>query len=589
MGKGGSGGGPPRPDAPAEEDKKEEAIPAKFQLYLTIDEDLRDMLVRMRNVPEKSTDKVLFQSALSLSEQAARSDFKQMWDITQWFPHAPANVAVVGSGFLIKNDTTYAFRSGIQCDKAESAVALGNELHTVIGPDFAKVFTDLTGIKIEMTKDDTKKTDGGGPRYGPPVGPNGPMGPMMPPPRGGGGGLGPMPPRGGSGGGPFGPAGGRGGKGGSGQGPPKGNMGPMGGGPMMPQGPPNMGNMMPPNMGRNQQGGAADLEEDEDEEDVSGIVVRQAGKRILFRVKVAMTSEEKIRMEKLAGLVLHGLRGDLDSFAQAARLHRLGAAVKALGTSSDQKFPKAALYRRPAPVRANYNWEPDQRISWMAELLPYLGQQSLYQNIDKTRAFSDNQNVLAARCLVPEFIDPSYDTASHYVSYPGVRLNVATTHFVGIAGVGEDSADDTDLNGADIGVLGYERQMPFATVNKRGASNTAVMIQVPPDQAGPWMAGGGSTVRGIPASGSIKPFVVPHLGGTHVLMADGSVRFVKETVSDDVFKSMGRANGPVVGKKKPDDWTDVKPEPQPVEAAPAPAPAPMVPVKPEDKPAAPNK
>jgi hypothetical protein len=339
-------------------------------------------------------------------------------------------------------------------------------------------------------------------------------------------------------------------------------------------------------MGGNPQGGGDDLDDKDDEKDASGIVVRRAGKRIVFRVKVAMSAEEKGRMEKLAALVFHGLRGDLDALTRANQLHRLGDAVKALGLKN-QKFPQAALFRRPAPQRSNYRWEPDKRISWMAELLPYLGHQTVYDHIAQNRQYSwnDNQNLLAARCLIPEFLDPAYSPSSHYVSYPGLRLNVAATHFVGIAGIGEDSADEADLNAANVGILGYERETSLTALNRRGAGNTAIMVQVPADQASPWMAGGGSTVRGIPEARSIQPFVVPHLKGTHVLMSDGSVRFVKETISDDVFKSLAPVNGPVLPKQRPDDWTELGAE---LKAGDRPAAvAPAAPIK-AATPAAPN-
>jgi hypothetical protein len=551
MGRGGPGG----PNAPAEEEKKEEQIPAKYQLYLTIDEDLRDMLVHIGNIPDNSRDRLLFQSAISFSEPAARRAFKQMWDITQWFPQIPGSVGVAGSALLTKDEQIFSFRSSLQCDKAESAEIVAGDLRSKIGPDFAKLFTDLTGIKMPVVKDEPKDT-GSGPPYGPPGQGGGPIGPG---PRGGGS---MRPPQMGKGGpmGPMGPMPGP-------MGPPRGPVGPMG----------------PPNMG-NPQAGGEDLEEKDDDKDESGIVVRQAGKRILFRMTVVMNAEEKVRMEKLSALVFRGMHADLVSMSRFNQLHRLGDAVKKLGTAR-QKLPQAALFRRPDPQRSNYRWEPDRRMSWMVELLPYLGHQMLYDTIDPNRhfAWSDKQNLMAARTVVPEFIDPSYPMGSHYVSYPGVPLSVAATHFVAIGGIGEDSPAEDDFNAADAGAFGYERETPL-TAFKRGAANTAVMIQVPVDQAGPWIAGGGSTVRGIPAKGSIQPFVVPHLQGTYVLMGDGSVRFVKATISDEVFKAMCTLNGPEVAKKQDDDWKLVVPDPKAPEKPPAAGP--MQPAKPADKPEA---
>jgi hypothetical protein len=108
-------------------------------------------------------------------------------------------------------------------------------------------------------------------------------------------------------------------------------------------------------------------------------------------------------------------------------------------------------------------------------------------------------------------------------------------------------------------VLGYDGSATLDEVRKgRGLSNTILMIQVRHDDTtgvSPWIAGGGATLRGVPESNSIAPFVlstdrngkpISHQNkrGTYVLMTDGSVRFIDQNVSDEVFKAMCTVNGP---------------------------------------------
>src|SRR5207248_4273011 len=87
-----------------------------------------------------------------------------------------------------------------------------------------------------------------------------------------------------------------------------------------------------------------------------------------------------------------------------------------------------------------------------------------------------------------------------------------------------------------------------------GLSNTVLMVQVPWNKnqfpltthQRPWIAGGGSTVQGVPETKSVQPFVSTEHGGkrgTFVIMADGSVRFVTDKISDDAFKAMCTING----------------------------------------------
>jgi hypothetical protein len=60
------------------------------------------------------------------------------------------------------------------------------------------------------------------------------------------------------------------------------------------------------------------------------------------------------------------------------------------------------------------------------------------------------------------------------------------------------------------------------------------------------MAGGGTTVRAVPESKSIEAFLPPkgkELRGTHIIMADGSVRYITESISDEVLKSLAVIKG----------------------------------------------
>jgi prepilin-type processing-associated H-X9-DG protein len=124
---------------------------------------------------------------------------------------------------------------------------------------------------------------------------------------------------------------------------------------------------------------------------------------------------------------------------------------------------------------------------------------------------------------------------------------MGATHFVGIAGVGIDAADYSARDEAvakKLGVFGYDRRTTVKDITD-GLSNTVFMVQVPPTHQRPWIAGGGATVMGVPETRSIEPFVAPHGGkrGTYVLMCDGSVRFVKDDIDDNVFKALCTIKG----------------------------------------------
>src|SRR5205807_1242571 len=126
----------------------------------------------------------------------------------------------------------------------------------------------------------------------------------------------------------------------------------------------------------------------------------------------------------------------------------------------------------------------------------------------------DPANWLQARTLVPEFLDPTYPRNARYTPYPGLPLEAAVTHFVGLSGIGPDAAEYAATDPAmmnKLGVFGYDRGASLDEIRKgRGLANTIVLIRVPHDgPAGvqPWMAGGGSTVRSVPEKDSVEPFL----------------------------------------------------------------------------------
>jgi hypothetical protein len=283
--------------------------------------------------------------------------------------------------------------------------------------------------------------------------------------------------------------------------------------------------------------------------------------------------------EKLRHLMLQR-KGYLDMEGSGSRIHELARASHQYAESHQSEFPRGTL-DRPAPgTRAGRPFLPDQRVSWMFSLLPYLGseQASLVNRIDTTKSWRDRENVVHAATLIPQFLDPQNPRETWWVKYPKVPMEVAATHYVGIAGVGLDapeySAADTSV-ATKVGIFGYDRATKMADI-KDGLANTILMAEVPPTFKRPWLAGGGSTVVGVPEKNSIAPFISTQRDGkrgTNVIMADGSVRFIADNVSDEVFKALCTARGgedvklnrdaPVIGEitadAKPAPAVDDKP------------------------------
>ena len=164
---------------------------------------------------------------------------------------------------------------------------------------------------------------------------------------------------------------------------------------------------------------------------------------------------------------------------------------------------------------------PEERLSWVVEVLPYLEQGPLYKQFDAEKGYAGNEQHagVALRTLI---CAASEEAAT----------GVATTHYVALAGIGRDAAA-RPAGAPGNGFMGYDRTTTLAAIAD-GTSHTIALAETR-SGLGPWARGGPSTVRGfdpadLPLHGDQRPFA-GHTGGMNVAMADGSVRFVRAAVA----------------------------------------------------------
>jgi len=247
---------------------------------------------------------------------------------------------------------------------------------------------------------------------------------------------------------------------------------------------------------------------------------------------------------KVAGQVkdyFDGVAGEGMLLASKHPWQRLPQAVKRLAASGE--FPRGALPRKSSANRMGLPFAPEQRVSWMVELLPGLGYERLYRDIDKDTAWNTTHNLRLGRAWVPEFLDPSQESDSWRAKLPSVvGRDLGGTHFIGLSGLGVEAADlpDTPENAKRLGIFGYERSTKVADI-KDGADKTIFMIQVQSNIARPWIRGGGATVMGVSMTDSFKPFRVMQSDGefgAFAIMCDGTIRFIKTTIPDELFRAM---------------------------------------------------
>jgi hypothetical protein len=206
---------------------------------------------------------------------------------------------------------------------------------------------------------------------------------------------------------------------------------------------------------------------------------------------------------------------------------------------------------KPDPILGAIRVEKDELAtvrdgySWMFDLLPYVGQGDLHAKFDTSKSWRESINRVYANVAVPAFLNPA-DPRVTWNGYPHRGLGLA--HFAGMSGI-ENSRNEVaaELPRTDprAGIFGYDRVARPAEITD-GASQT-IMIIGTGEVVGPWVQGGGATIRG-----ARQPYFDKFTGfgsrglqktGTYVMFADGSARVISADINPEVFKAMCTIHG----------------------------------------------
>ncbi|MCA9050906.1 MAG: DUF1559 domain-containing protein, partial [Planctomycetaceae bacterium] len=182
----------------------------------------------------------------------------------------------------------------------------------------------------------------------------------------------------------------------------------------------------------------------------------------------------------------------------------------------------------------NPDLKPEQRLSWVGSLLPFLEQVALYNQIDQKSAWNAGPNLRISQTRIPVFQNPSQTRPAN---------QPASIDYVGISGIGPNSAE-LPITDRKVGIFGFHRKTKIRDITD-GTSNTiAVADAAEPGES--YLKGGTATIRGF----SQQPYVngpdgigSPHPGGFQVLFADGSVRFVSENTDPQTLEALATIHG----------------------------------------------
>jgi prepilin-type processing-associated H-X9-DG protein len=189
----------------------------------------------------------------------------------------------------------------------------------------------------------------------------------------------------------------------------------------------------------------------------------------------------------------------------------------------------------PSGTWSNPSLPPEKRVSWYAVITPYLDYPIL-DAIDRSQPWNSQPNDAIACTRIEPLVCPTADAPQE---------GHLPTPYIGIAGLGTD-APFLPKGHSRAGVFSYERRTTLAEISD-GAGHTMIVAESGRVR-GSWLAGGPATVRGVdtaelPYIGRGKQFGGVHPSGMNAAFADGSVRFVNDSINPRVLEALSTIAG----------------------------------------------
>jgi prepilin-type processing-associated H-X9-DG protein len=179
----------------------------------------------------------------------------------------------------------------------------------------------------------------------------------------------------------------------------------------------------------------------------------------------------------------------------------------------------------PRAAEPNPSFPPERRLSWLVSIGPFAEPTRRYVKMDRDKGWDAVENNYLAVTALPFLhcpADPNRPAPDGLVP----------TSYVGSAGLGPTAAA-RQPGEPGAGFFGYDRKLVLSAIKDR--TGTLLVALETARVHGAWTAGGPPTVRGLeedglPYLGVGGQFGGTHPGGANALFADGSVRFLRDSL-----------------------------------------------------------
>lgn len=255
------------------------------------------------------------------------------------------------------------------------------------------------------------------------------------------------------------------------------------------------------------------------------------------RPRMGFTLVELLVVVAIIGILIGMILPAVQSVREAARRTACSNKLRQQGLALLNY--ESAFQRFPAGSQSMTNH------SWATEVLSYLEQPALYDQVNFELAWRDDANVKVLSTVLEVFSCPSSTN-----DYPG------KTDYCGIRGSTLNGASDIGRNGILFPESDRHRAVGIRDV-KDGASNTIMVAEavvVGPSNFGFWGCGlhcvshdDGPINFAVSADAVYSDIASHHPGGAYAVFADGSTRFLSESLTVETVGAMcTRSNGEII-------------------------------------------
>jgi hypothetical protein len=213
---------------------------------------------------------------------------------------------------------------------------------------------------------------------------------------------------------------------------------------------------------------------------------------------------------------------------------------------------EATYLRYPQATIPNDALPPQERLSWLVDILPFVESDARYSTFDLKKGWQVPHNQIPGAGCLYYLLCPSGNFSS--------RTNV--TDYVGLSGIGPDAAL-LPKESPRAGMFGFERTITKKDITD--GSSTTILATETAVNNGPWAAGGPATVRYLdpndqPYIGIDRPFgrlhgAQPWSGFTspitQAVFVDGHVGRIGPDIDPRVFEALVTIAG---GEQVPDEY-----------------------------------